>query len=157
VGTAHPSNPARDSVGTHIDRLKRDLAVLLDPDAPAAAEQLSVTDVYTVNDVEIRLRDYFGKHDACDAVTLLLNAELLGVATRKRLELSGRTAADPAIGAEVGAGERGTLPGVSTRYKLLRFRCKRCQAEAHRIHYDARELPTCGEHHPCEMEFQREA
>jgi hypothetical protein len=143
-------------VDTHRDRLKRGLAVLLDPDAPAAAEQLSVTDVYTVTDVEIRLRDYFGKHDACDAVTLLLGAEVLGVATRKRLELSSGTAADPAIGAEVGGGERSMLPGVSTRYKLLRFRCRRCQAEAHRIYYDARELPTCGKHQ-CEMELQREA
>jgi len=55
--------------------------------------------------------------------------------------------------ADVGAGERAALPGLSTRYRLLVFSCAHrecpvcpqsdCKAQKFRIYYDDRDLPVC--------------
>ena len=110
----------------------------------------------TFNDVQIRLEKYFRTPGAADAVTLVAAGECLGVVSRKSLGPPGITAGDPgAAPYEVGGGERLALPGLSTRYRLLKFCCRRCPAEAFGMHYDTRGLPACGQGHR-DWELQRE-
>lgn len=144
-------------VDGEIARLRDELGeVLFDPDVPAAAELVAVPMTATFNDVQIRLEKYFRTPGAADAVTLVAAGEHLGVVSRKSLGPLGMTAGDSGAGPyEVGGGERLALPGLSARYKLLKFRCRRCSAEAFWMHYDTRGLPACGKGHR-EWELQRE-
>lgn len=144
-------------MGGEIARLKEELgAVLFDPDAPAASELVAVPATATFNDVQNRLEKYFRTPGAANAVTLVAAGERLGIVSRKSLGPPGMTAGDPSTAAYgVGDGERLALPGLSTRYKLLKFRCRQCSAEAFGMHYDTRGLPACGQGHR-EWELQRE-
>lgn len=143
-------------------RIKRELGdILFDPARPRASVQVSVSDpkTDTLNDVQIFLEEYFRANGAVDAVTLVAAGEHLGVVTRSSLGPPDTTAAPPAPSspgaAETGVGERLVLPGASTHYKLLKFRCRRCAAEAFGMHYDARGLEPCGNGHR-QWEFERE-
>jgi hypothetical protein len=142
--------------GEEIARLKDELGeVLFDPDAPAALELVAVPTTATLNDVQNRLESYFGTPGAADAVRLVAAGEFLGVVSRRSLGPLGMTAGDSGSPYEIGGGERLALPGFSTRYRLLRFRCRQCAAEAFWMHYDTRGLPVCGKGHR-EWEFQLE-
>jgi hypothetical protein len=142
--------------GGEIVRLKEELGVaLFDPDASAAPELVAVPVTATFNDVQSRLENYFRMPGAADAVTLVAVGEFLGVVSRRSLGPLGMTAGDPGTPYEIGGGERLALPGFSTRYRLLRFRCRQCSAESFWMHYDTRGLPACGKGHR-EWEFQRE-
>lgn len=46
---------------------------------------------------------------------------------------------------EVGAADRAVLPGVSTKYRRLEFKCPRphCDQRKYQIYYDDRYLPVC--------------
>jgi hypothetical protein len=57
-------------------------------------------------------------------------------------------------GYEVGGGERAELPGLSTRYRLLKFACPRCSTPQYRTYYDERDLPVCHEDGDVPMRFQ---
>lgn len=142
--------------GDAVVRLRDELGtVLFDPGAPAAADLVAVPDTATFNDVQRRLEKYFRMPGAADAVTLVVAGERLGVVSRKSLGRPGMTAGETGGAYELGGGERLGLPGFSRRYKLLRFRCRQCTAEALGIHYDTRGLPACEQGHR-QWEFQRE-
>lgn len=137
-------------------RLEMDLAVLFDSSEPVTDDSIDVTDAVTINDVQIRLTRYFGESSG-DAVVLTTKKRRLGVVSRKSFSLSGQTLGDPSGAYEVGGGERLTLPGYSTRYRLLRFGCPKCDADPeYRIFYDARDLTVCPRGHG-RMELAREA
>jgi hypothetical protein len=112
--------------GGGIAKLTEELGdVLFDEDAPAAPELVAVSVTATFNDVKNKLEKYFRTPGAADAVTLVAAGERLGVVSRKSLGPPGMTAGDPGAALDgIGSGERLTLPGVSTRYKLLQFRCR---------------------------------
>ena len=130
--------------------------VLFDPEEPLAPDLVAVRDTATFNDVQSQLEKYFSTPGAADAVTLVAAGERLGVVSRKSLGPPGMTAgADSGSAYELGGGERLVLPGLSTHYKLLRFRCGQCSAEAFAIHYDTRNLPAC-EHGHRQWEYHRE-
>jgi hypothetical protein len=120
--------------GGGIAKLTEELGdVLFDEDAPAAPELVAVSVTATFNDVKNKLEKYFRTPGAADAVTL---------------GPPGMTAGDPGAALDgIGSGERLTLPGVSTRYKLLQFRCRRCSAGAAWLHYDTRGMPACEQGH----------
>lgn len=142
--------------GGEIATLKEELGlVLFDPDAPPASELVAVSVTATFNDVQNRLENYFRIPGAADAVTLVAAGEFLGVVSRKSLGPLGMTAGDSGAPYEITGGERLALPGLSAQYRLLRFRCRQCMAEAFWMHYDTRGLPACGNGHR-EWEFRRE-
>jgi hypothetical protein len=143
--------------GGEIDGLRDELGrVLFDLHAPAAPELVAVLVTATLNDVQNQLHKYFRTPGAADAVTLVAAGEHLGVVSRESLGPPGMTAGDPGAAQDgLGAGERLTLPGLSTRYKLLKFRCRRCWAETSGMYNDTRGLPACGQGHR-EWELQRE-
>jgi hypothetical protein len=146
----------KDAMATDLPRLKRELKLIADDKAPPTENSLDITGATTLSDVVIRAWEYFDSHPAEDAVTLVYGPEALCVVTRDSLGPREATAADLAPANDVGVGERGTLPGTSTRYKLWKFSCGKCQWEMYCIHFDARDLPTC-QHHPCKMEYRHEA
>jgi hypothetical protein len=143
--------------GGEIARIREELGtVLFDPDAPAASEVVAVPVTATFNDVLGKLEKHFKAPGTADAVVLVAAGERLGVVSRKSLGPPGMTAGvSGAAGYEAGGGERLVLPGFSSRYKLLKFRCRQCPAEIFVMHYDTRGLPACGRGHR-EWGFQRE-
>jgi hypothetical protein len=136
--------------------LIKDLQVLVDERTSAAADSFDVADADTLDEAQGLLEDYFAAPGAPEAVSLMVGATYVGVATQRTLEQSSRTAAEPAPASDVGVGERIQLAGFSTRYKLLTFTCPKCLAVAYRIHYDERNLPSCEEDGRV-MGLQREA
>jgi len=137
-------------------RLIRDLQVLVDEKAPEAVYSIDVADADTLDEAQGLLEDYFGASDAPEAANVMVGATRVGTATRHTLEQSDQTAAEPGPASEVGVGERIQLPGISTRYKLLKFTCSCGPAVAYRIHYEERNLPICPKDGKV-MEFQGEA
>jgi hypothetical protein len=152
-----PGVNGRDMAAGEVARLREELgAVLFDPDASATPELVAVPVTATLNDAQNRLEKYFRTLGAADAVTLVVAGERLGVVSRKSLGPPGMTVGDPGTASyEVGSGERLALPGLSTRYKLLKFRCRQCSAETFGMHYDTRGLSTCVRGHR-KWELQRE-
>lgn len=128
-----------------IAELTSELQILIDPDARQVPPSIDVVkeDVGTIDEAQALLADYFGRPGAPDSVSLIADGSYLGTATRNTLRQSQRRAGDPGPSGDVGVGDGIQLPGASTRYKLLTFACRRCQAEAYRVHYDDRNLPTC--------------
>jgi hypothetical protein len=123
--------------------LADDLRLLIDRDGPAAAGSVDVSAAFTPEQVQFQLRKFFAAPGAPAAVELVHGAERIGPVTERSLRRSERNAAEPSSSYEAGGGERLLLGGVSARYRLLTFSCQRCHAEAHRIYYDGRNLPTC--------------
>lgn len=74
---------------------------------------------------------------AVELVTIIVAGRVVGVSSRMRLTGLGTTIRS------VGDGDGATLPGRSTRFRLLRFRCQHCQSDVRRVHVDERELPRC--------------
>jgi hypothetical protein len=151
-----PTVNERGAVDEEKSKLIRDLQVLVDEKAPKAPYYIDVADADTLDEAQGLLEDYFGASDAPKAANVMVGATRVGTATRHTLEQSGQTAAEPGPASEVGVGERIQLPGISTRYKLLKFACSMCPAVAYRIHYNERNLPTCSKDGRM-MELQREA
>jgi hypothetical protein len=144
-------------LGREIARLRDELGtVLFDPAAPDASDHVEVALTATFNDVQRELEKYFRSPDAADAVVLAAAGERLGVVSKKSLGLPGLTLADSSGSPEVGAGERLALPGLSTQYKLLKFRCKRCDSNTFAMYNDTRSLGACENGHR-EWRFQGEA
>jgi hypothetical protein len=140
-----------------VARLRKELGtVLFDPDEPPAPDLVAVRDTATFSDVQRLLAKYFSMPGAPNAITLMAEGERLGVVSRKSLGPPGMTAGTASgSGYELGGGERLGLPGLSSQYKLLKFRCGHCPAEIFGIHYDARSLPACERGHH-QWEYRRE-
>jgi hypothetical protein len=136
-------------------RLISDLRVLVDEKAPEAAHSFDVDSAGTVDEAQWLLQEYFGGSDAPEAANVMVGTTRVGTATRQTIEQSGRTAAEPGSASEVGVGERIQLPGISTRYRLLKFSCPTCAVAAYRIHYDEENMLTCAKDGRA-MELQRE-
>ncbi|GAA4468527.1 hypothetical protein GCM10023170_082660 [Phytohabitans houttuyneae] len=121
----------------------RDLGVLFDRDADERdAVRLSVpasTDVAIVAEVVEKI---FAAEPGIDRAALYVDGQLAGVMSRHRL-------AELVEGSFRGIGDAdgATLPGVSSRYQVIRFQCRTCGAEERRIHVDPRSAPNCSSGH----------
>jgi len=87
------------------------------------------------------LEDLLTTEPDIEHVTIIVAGQVIGVSSRARLTRLGATLRS------VGDGDGATLPGRSAQYRLLRFRCQRCQAELRRVHVDEREPPMCPNGH----------
>jgi hypothetical protein len=142
-------------LGGHVDRrgvvsenaaeLIDDLQELVVAGEPEADESIDVAGG-TIKDAVFRLRQYFGAEGAPSRVEVRVGAVCVGVVTRESLRRFSGTAGGPSL---AGGGERMTLAGVSTRYRLLVFRCRNqgCPETAVRIHHDERHGPACERGH----------
>jgi hypothetical protein len=132
-------------VSDDVDELIRDLKSLMVAGAEPAGEPLDLRDVATAEGAEFKLADYFVKHPAVHEVSVVIAGRPAGVASREKLSrkivmLGGSSAS------QIGDGEGIQLPGFSTRYRLLKFKCSHCASSEYRIHYDERDFPVCAKH-----------
>lgn len=88
------------------------------------------------------LEDLFATYGELERVLLSVGGTAVGVCTREFLR---------ELGAEVyrgvGDGDGATLPGESTRYRLLTFGCAVCPHLTFRVHIDERDIPQCPDGH----------
>jgi len=127
--------------------LIEDLQILLDTNAPPASRTVDVKADLMIDQVQSRLRLEFNADPTLPCVMLTVEGEVVGLVTRGSFARSTGTAGEPSPSPyELGVGERMTLPGESTRYRLLAFECAICGSKAHRVYYDERDLPDCSQH-----------
>lgn len=107
---------------------------------------LDVTNKSTQEDVQFALVDHFRRPGAGSAVALIYRNHFVGVVTRHSLASTLATAGGPSV--RTGAGEQITLPGESSRYRLLELACPKCEEPqiSFDIFYDAAAPPSCPEH-----------
>jgi len=119
--------------------------VLLDPSAPAeGAPVLDLQDGLDVAEVAAILEVLFVTETGLDRIVLVIGGRAVGVSSRRHI-------APPTLRG-VGDGDGATLPGYSTGYEILRFRCPRCQTVVRRLQVDPREMLSCPEGHgPLEL------
>ncbi|MEU1407894.1 hypothetical protein ABZ471_37185 [Streptomyces sp. NPDC005728] len=96
----------------------------------------------TVTDAARILETVYRAEPALDRVDIVLGNTTIGVATRDHLNRLGLTPVRA-----LGDGDAATLPGESTRYVVLRFRCTTCSTTVRRLHLDPREPPACPRGH----------
>lgn len=114
-------------------------------DRAADAAGLAVLDLDAGCDVRVAayaLEAYFDDDREAEAVVVMVGGAVVGVSSRSRLRAIG---SEPARA--VGEGAGATLPGRSLRYRILRFACRTCAAQARRIHVDNRTAPVCPDGH----------
>ncbi|MGW1618578.1 hypothetical protein [Streptomyces sp. NPDC002172] len=96
----------------------------------------------TVTDAAQILETAYRAEPTLDCLDIVLGDTTLGVTTRDHLNRLGLTPVRA-----LGDGDAATLPGESTRYVVLRFRCTTCSTTVRRLHLDPRELPACPRGH----------
>jgi hypothetical protein len=128
---------------------REDYGILLDAEATdAGMPVLELPADCPVSDAADALEAVFANDAQATAAAVMIGDEFVGVSSRSRLVTLGS-----AVLRSMGAGAGATLPGASLRYRILRFRCSTCGAQARRIHIDARTLPACpNSHGPMELE-----
>jgi hypothetical protein len=135
-----------------IDELIGELKPLTVPDAEPAGHPLNLSDVATFEDAEWQIGAYFGTHPEVHEVDLAITGRRAGVVSRKSLLRDADLYAGDSPATQVGVGEGMQLPGFSTRYRLLEFKCLHGCPSEHRIHYDERYIPYCAKHGPMELQ-----
>lgn len=120
--------------------------ILLDPDAEPAPVRVTAPASAGPGEVAEALDVMFAAEPALTRATLEVGDQVLGVTSRDvlarlrdRAQDTGRGVADP------GAGDGATLPGHSTNYVVLRFRCPVCAEERRLLFVD--DTPTCSAGH----------
>ncbi|GAA0625134.1 hypothetical protein GCM10010174_50540 [Kutzneria viridogrisea] len=127
-----------------VDPLRR-YGSLLDKDVPAGDPvRVAVTSEAAGGVVAERLLDLFRAEPGLDRVALAVDGQVIGTVTRDRLlDLAARVEEGTR---SAGDGDGATLPGRSTGYVLLRFRCASCPAEVRLLFLDD-SPPRCPEGH----------
>jgi hypothetical protein len=131
--------------------------VLLDPDDAADAAELPVRVEFAGDTpagvAATALAALFDDKRDIDRVALVVDGDTLGVCTRKRIAWLDVTSVMRGVSPDPGSGDGATLPGYSTRYTLLAFRCGVC-AERTRLLFADDGKPLCRNGHgPMEQEL----
>ncbi|MGW4803258.1 hypothetical protein [Kitasatospora sp. NPDC004272] len=130
------------------------LAQLIDPEARPADSggHLDVSAEDRSDQVRSRLEARFRERPELSALTIRLDGQDIGIATRRRLRATAGTAGEQP---EFGGADRAALPGPSQQFKAVRFACRSCGATAVRSYYEPRDLPECGVAGHGPLEFRR--
>ncbi len=114
---------------------------LIDPSMTDYDDALDLPDASTgVGEVSDRLSDRFSATPALKAIIIRVGGKDVGVSTPARVSrASGYAGPDPGFG----SAERSELPGRSSGYRVIVFRCGKCALESYRSFYDARSVPKC--------------
>lgn len=128
-------------------RLRTLYSPLIDPeDGDAGAEHHEPTRL-SLPDMRRTLRRVYLHRPGVDRVALRVGGVRIGVTTRDRVCRDAGTAG----GEGLGDGDRASVVGDSTQYRLIRFACERCRRAAATVFYDERRVPSCDEHGPMEL------
>lgn len=115
---------------------------------PHCPVRVSVTTEARAGDVAEALDEMFTAEPDLDRVTLVVDGQVLGVSSRSvlaTLRMSTERLRAP-MGDDAGVGDGATLPGHSTGYVVLRFRCATCDTENRLLFVDGG-APDCPEGH----------
>ena len=126
-----------------IAELVEEVRPLTASEATGATADLNHQGAPTYEAVEFQLGQYFRANPAVGKVNLLLYGRKVGVVTPDSLGRNADKMAGEAPAPQTGVSERGQLPGISTKYRLLVFTCQECPDRKYRIHYDERDIPSC--------------
>lgn len=122
-----------------------ELDVLLDPAETDTPVILELPPGTALGDAFDAVYSVLRADGGTDWIRLVVAGTRLGVVSRERLDrLFGPTRGSVELPATNADG--GELPGYSTRYKLLCFRCRQretCGHAVYRIHYDEGGPPGC--------------
>jgi hypothetical protein len=125
-------------------------ALLVDPLATTYQGVHAEPAELAVADLRRRLRAAFAADSAVPNLLLVVAGVEIGITSPERCREVGY--AGSADGPEAGGADRATLPGLSTRYRVVEFRClPPCQRSAVAAFYDERLVPRCAEHGPMEL------
>jgi hypothetical protein len=120
--------------------------ILLDSGTEAGPVLATAPASASPGEVAEALEAMFAAEPDLTRVTLEIGDQVLGSTSRdvlarlrERAQDGGRGVTDP------GAGDGATLPGHSTGYVVLRFRCPSCDAERRLLFVD--DTPTCPRGH----------
>lgn len=115
--------------------------MLLDPSAGAeGALRLDLPGGMSAEDVADALESALAA-EPVERILIVIGDEEAGIASRDAL-----ARLSPTVRA-YGDGAGATLPGESLRYRLLRYSCGTCGAQARRVHVDPRDPPQCPNGH----------
>lgn len=123
-------------------------AVLLDatPVDPGFV-RLDLAPGSTVVDAAEALEAVLADDTSVEHAVLVVDGQVVGVSGRARLLRLGS-----AVLRSLGDGAGATLPGESLRYRVVRYCCGTCAAQARRVHVDPRTPPVCSQGHgPMEL------
>src|SRR5688572_8962027 len=131
------------------DRLTAELRVyyahLIDPDETRHDVVHEEKTRIAYADLRYRLAQRFATEPAVRGIQLVVAGRPLGVVTPDRTRDPGR--AGPGDLVAVGAGERASQPGQSSRYRAVRFQCQPpCPNAVVLPFYDERFVPHCDGH-----------
>jgi hypothetical protein len=122
-----------------------ELEVLLDPAETGTPVILELPPGTALDDAFDAVYSVFRADEETGWIRLVVAGTGLGVVSRERLDrLFGPTRGS--VEAPATHADGGELPGYSTRYKLLCFRCRQrdtCGHAVYRIHYDETGPPDC--------------
>lgn len=124
-------------------RARTRLDRLIDPGATEGSEHLDISADQRADEVRSSLAERFRDRPGLDRITLRLDGERVGVATRSLVLTNPGTAAEPL---PLGGADHASLPGLSQQYVVIRFACTApgCGSQALRSFYDTRSIPRCG-------------
>jgi hypothetical protein len=115
--------------------------ILLESGAEPGPVRVTVPADAGPGEVAEALDTMFAAEPALTRVTLEVGDQVVGVTSRDVLARLRARAKDAGRGADPGAGDGATLPGHSTNYVVLRFRCPVCAGERRLLFVD--DIPTC--------------
>jgi hypothetical protein len=100
-----------------------------------------------------QLRKLFRGNTGMTAARIRVSGRDAGVSIPARICGAGGTAGGS--GGEISSGDRASLPGRSTRYRVVWLVCVHCGATEAWSFYDERDIPVCANPPHCRMELQR--
>jgi hypothetical protein len=98
-----------------------------------------------------QLRQIFGGNPTLTCVMIRVHGQGLGPPGRPDLAC----APTGGSGGQMGSGDRASLPGRSTRYRVIWLVCAHCGAKMAWLFYDERDIPLCANSPHGRMELQR--
>jgi hypothetical protein len=120
---------------------------LMDPHPPPPDAECRVASRVAYPHMRQKLAALFQENPAAKGILIVVGDHEVGVATPESVRDPGHAGIE--TGAEVGVGDRASHPGESTRYRALRFRCRKsCPTVVVLSFYDERLIPECDRHGP---------
>jgi hypothetical protein len=121
---------------------------LIDPSLTTAAEELDLPDTNTgTGELGDRLTERFAAPSRPNSIMIKVAGQDIGVSTPASVKAAAGSAGPVS---DFGAAERSELPGRSSRYRVITFRCRKCHLESYHSYYDPRNIPQC-EDEPMEL------
>lgn len=121
---------------------KRLYARLIDPGVTDFDSKLELPDTSTnAGELSDLLKNRFRESPAPRAIMIRVGGSDVGVSTPTKVYgADGYAGPDPG---GLGSAERAELPGRSTQYRVIVFRCNKCRENSYFSYYDPRRIPDC--------------